>query len=68
MYLLRYNWRWKPSSERFNNAIYRFELEETGDNTGQFEGTVEYKMLNQINVKQTRPHTLGIAPISNANR
>src|SRR3990172_7802298 len=29
-------------SERFNNAIYRLELEETGDNTGQFAGSVEY--------------------------
>jgi len=40
-------------SERFNDAIYRFELEETGDNTSTFEGTLEYVMLNQINVNQT---------------
>ena len=32
-----------------NNAIYRIELEETGDNTGTFEGSAEYVMLNQIN-------------------
>jgi hypothetical protein len=32
-----------------NNAIYRIELEETGDNTGAFEGSAEYVMLNQIN-------------------
>jgi len=51
------------ASERFNNAIYRFELEETGDNTGQFEGTVEYIMLNQLNVNQTATY-LGITPIS----
>ena len=29
-----------------HNCIYRIEAEETGDNTGIFEGTVEYVMLN----------------------
>jgi hypothetical protein len=53
-------------SERFNNAIYRFELEETGDNTGQFEGSVEYIMLNQLNVNQTLTYTTGIDPITDA--
>jgi hypothetical protein len=52
-------------SERFNNAIYRLELEETGDNTGQFEGTVEYIMLNQLNVNSTNTY-LAIDPISDA--
>jgi hypothetical protein len=33
-----------------NNAIYRIELEETGDNTATFEGSAEYVMLNQLNV------------------
>jgi hypothetical protein len=33
-----------------NNAIYRLLLEETGDNTATFEGTIEYTMLNQINI------------------
>ena len=28
-----------------NNSIYRFELEETGDDTSQFEGTIEYTIL-----------------------
>ena len=51
-------------TERFNNAIYRFELEETGDNTGQFEGTVEYIMLNQLNVNQTLTYINGIDPIT----
>jgi hypothetical protein len=32
-----------------NNAIYRIELEETGDNTATFEGSIEFVMLNQIN-------------------
>jgi hypothetical protein len=41
------------ASDRSNNAIYRLELEETGDNTATFAGTVEYIMLNQINVNQT---------------
>ena len=38
-------------ADRINNAIYRLELEESGDNTGVFEGTMEYTMLNQINVR-----------------
>jgi hypothetical protein len=29
-----------------NNAIYRILLEETGDNTATFEGTIEFTMLN----------------------
>lgn len=37
-------------NDRINNAIYRFELEETGDNTSKFVGTAEYAMLNQINI------------------
>jgi hypothetical protein len=36
-----------------NNAIYRVELEETGDNTATFEGSAEYVMLNQLNVDQS---------------
>ena len=35
--------------DKSNNAIYRFLLEETGDNTATFVGEVEYIMLNQIN-------------------
>ncbi len=41
------------SSDRYNNAIYRAELEETDDNTGVFVGTVEYIMLNQLNTNQS---------------
>ena len=33
-----------------NNSIYRFELEETDDNTSTFEGTFEYSIINQLNV------------------
>ncbi|MBI3842364.1 MAG: hypothetical protein HY295_04370, partial [Thaumarchaeota archaeon] len=37
-------------SDRVNNAVYRSELEETGADTGTFTGTIEYLMLNQINI------------------
>ena len=35
-----------------NDALYRVELEETGDNTAEFAGSAEYVMLNQLNVDQ----------------
>jgi len=35
--------------DRANNAIYRFLLEESGDNTATFVGDVEFVMLNQLN-------------------
>jgi hypothetical protein len=38
------------ASERVDNMIVRMELEETGDNTGEFEGSLEYVMLNQLNI------------------
>ena len=38
------------SADRINNAIYRFELEETGDNTSTFIGSAEFTMLNQLNI------------------
>ncbi|AFS82132.1 peptidase [Candidatus Nitrosopumilus sediminis] len=33
-----------------NNSIYRFELEETQDNSSTFEGTFEYAVANQLNI------------------
>jgi len=36
-------------SDSVNHAIYRIELEETGDNTAEFAVTLEYVMLNQLN-------------------
>ena len=39
-----------------NHAIYRALLEETGDGTAVFEGTVTYTMLNQINVNDADTH------------
>ncbi len=53
------------ASERINNAIYRLELEESGDNTGVFEGTMEYTMLNQINVRDAGTYE-GLDTISDA--
>ncbi|TLX96433.1 MAG: hypothetical protein E6K91_00110 [Thaumarchaeota archaeon] len=38
------------NDQRINNAIYRWELEETGDNTSTFTGSTEYVMLNQLNI------------------
>ena len=40
-----------------NNAIYRLYLEETGDNTGEFIGSVEYLMLNQLNTDKTATYS-----------
>ena len=40
-----------------NHAIYRALLEETGDGSAVFEGTVEYTMLNQLNVDDAETHT-----------
>ena len=36
--------------ETENHAIYRALLEETSSGSGMFEGTIEYKMLNQLSV------------------
>ncbi|WP_148680023.1 peptidase [Nitrosopumilus maritimus] len=33
-----------------NNSIYRFELEETRDNSSTFEGSLEYAVTNQLNI------------------
>jgi len=49
--------------DRVNNAIYRFELEETDNNTGTFVGEVEYVMLNQLNVDSESTFS-GITPTS----
>ena len=39
-----------------NHAIYRALLEETGPGSAVFEGTIEYKMLNQINADDPETH------------
>ncbi|MDE1863413.1 MAG: hypothetical protein KGI33_10960, partial [Thaumarchaeota archaeon] len=38
------------NSQRINNAIYRWELQETGDNTGVFTGSAQFTMLNQLSI------------------
>ena len=38
------------NAQRINNEVYRFELEETGSNTGIFTGTNQFVMANQINI------------------
>ena len=40
-----------------NDAIYRPLLEETDSASGVFEGTIEYRMLNQYNIDKTDTYT-----------
>ena len=42
--------RYAGEDGRINDAIYRYEAEESSDSSGVFTGTVEYIMLNQINI------------------
>jgi hypothetical protein len=42
--------RYAGEDGRINDAIYRYEAEETSDGSGVFTGTVEYVMLNQISI------------------
>jgi hypothetical protein len=44
-------------NERVANQLIRFELEETGDNTSTFAGSVEYTMLNQLNILLSSTYT-----------
>jgi hypothetical protein len=45
------------NAQRVNNGIYRYELEETGDNTGVFTGSNQYLMLNQLNIYDSNTYT-----------
>ncbi|WP_428326393.1 peptidase [Nitrosopumilus sp.] len=38
------------NNDSINNSIYRFELEETQDNSSTFEGSFEYAVTNQLNI------------------
>ncbi len=38
------------NSNDVNNALYRFELEETSNNSSIFDGTIEYSVANQLNI------------------
>ena len=51
------------SSERVANQIIRIEAEESGDNTSSFEGSLEYVMINQLNIQDVDTFS-GIAPIA----
>ena len=51
------------ASERTANQIIRIEAEESGDNTGVFIGSLEYVMMNQINIIDESTF-LGIGPIA----
>ncbi len=41
---------------RYNDAIYRLLAEESTVSSGIFEGTIEYVMLNQINIGQAKTY------------
>ncbi|AJM91244.1 hypothetical protein [Nitrosopumilus piranensis] len=52
------------STERVANQIVRIEAEETGDNTSTFEGSLEYVMVNQLNILTEATYS-GLSPIAN---
>ena len=49
--------------ERVSNQIIRLELEEDADNTGRFVGSLEYTMVNQLNILEEGTYT-GLTTIS----
>ena len=51
------------ASDRIANQIIRIEAEESGDNTSTFEGTLEYIMINQLNINDIETYT-GISTIA----
>lgn len=44
-------------ADRVNNMIVRIEAEETGDNTSIFEGSLEFVVLNQLNILDSGTYT-----------
>ena len=38
----------EKNNQELNNAIYRFELEETADNSGVFTGSIEYSLITEL--------------------
>ena len=50
-------------SERIANQIIRIEAEESGDNTSTFQGSLEYVMVNQLNIIDVETFA-GITPIA----
>ncbi|MCA9828411.1 MAG: hypothetical protein KC444_08525, partial [Nitrosopumilus sp.] len=51
------------ADERIANQIVRLELEETGDNTSTFAGSLEYVMINQLNILDPTTYT-GLSTIA----
>ena len=51
------------ANERIANQIVRIEAEESGDNTSTFEGSLEYIMVNQLNIIDVDTFA-GITPIA----
>ena len=51
------------SSTAYNDAVYRLELVEDGDNSSDFIGTLEYVGLNQLNIAEATTYE-GIDTIS----
>ena len=47
----------KPDGERVNDAIYRIQVEESTPNSPTFEATIEYTMLNQLNIDHPATYT-----------
>ena len=53
----------QEGGERVANQIIRIEAEETGDNTNTFAGTLEYVMINQLNINNPATYT-SLTPIA----
>ena len=54
----------ESSDERIANQIIRLELEEEGSDTGSLEGTLEYIMINQLNIDDLETYQ-GLTTIGN---
>ena len=54
----------EASDERVANQIIRLELEENGSDTGSLEGTLEYIMINQLNINDLETYQ-GLTTIGN---
>ena len=52
----------EASDERIANQIIRLELEEEGSDTGSLEGSLEYIMINQLNIDDLATYQ-GLSPI-----
>ena len=53
----------EDAGERHANQVVRLELEETADDSGVFEGSLEYAMVNQLTIAESSTYS-GLAFIS----